>query len=528
MPIYPENLRTRKAAVDGQYDDSGGRIHPTEYVVHHEVGGLLPKLTEIDHAGGRVDLAKCYLSIETAGNEQADDAYTYLDESPADPLVDALIFAPQVLYDRAAHTDVRADAQDYIESYQLKGGLAPWFLRGYHAAGTVSVTLWAATDAELPGIGDLLYLVQSEGSGDEVSDYAAILDMSSEVQTFETIQNSNLVRYERKLIYLTLTRALTVSLTGPEVAYTLPDTPDVLVRRCVVSDSARYYGRSSLTTAAEIGDTLIQVDSVYGYAVPSARGEAALAGLQALTNGAQTILSGGESFSVVGPVHTDQEAVTAATRRLIWTKTLLPIPGAGALVTAHVRILNRWYSVVEGTASSVGSITVNRTSGQVVLTLSALPDADTWLLWEWASAIHYTDRAGQSAGLQGIVIQGDLEATILRSTVSFSWKSGGVTKTASTAATGMVSGHGAGFVSPDGSWWLDISAHPADAGTNVTVHYTPTPVHSETFSTPSVTDGVISVTLADPPLAGSIQARWAVKHGKANRQYQLEVQTGVC
>lgn len=503
MPIYSSDIRTRQAAVEGQYPDSGGRIHPTDYVVHHEVGGLLPKLTEVDHAGGRVDLAKCYLSIETPGTEQGDDCYTYLDLSPTDPLVDAVLFRPATLGNRAGHIDERADAQSYVEAYQIAGAAAPWYLRGRHTAGMRTLILWSRESQRLPEVGQTLYLSALETSGGAYSQYVQISDYSYETQIFLAGDEE----YPRRVIYASITAPLGAEYTGPEVAKTDPSSSaldgSVRIRETVVADGSRYYGHLGLAAPATAGDYVVTVPSIYGQIVPSARGETPLSALSALNAGTQDISSGGQTFSVSGPVHTEREEVTTATRRNNWTRVLQPIPAAGGAVWAHVRILDRWYTVVENEASTIGTITCNRGSGSTLLSLSALPDADTWIIWEWPSAIHFADRAG-TLDISAPQVAFDLPERPDPGSVSIDWVSGGVAKSVSFGADGAATGDATGYLVGEHIWLSVPFAALPDAGTDFSYTYDPLTTVTESWG-PSGT-----FTLSDPPAPGSVVLTWAV------------------
>ncbi|WP_295451882.1 hypothetical protein [uncultured Thiodictyon sp.] len=507
MPIYSADIKTRQAAVADQYDNSGGRIHPTAYVEHNQVGSLFPKLTEVDHAGGRVDLTKCFLSIESAGAEQGDDCYSYLDQSPADPLVDCVLLRPVGVGVRSGHTNTRADTRAYVEGYQIASGQAPWYLRGRHVQGMSHLVLWCLEAVRLPEVGSTLYLSANEGASNAYGQYVQIADFRYETQSFLSSTNNGVdVLYTRRIIYLTLTSGLTADFTGPEVGQAT--TGLVLIRETMVADGSRYYGRSALAAAVSAGASAVQVASIYAQVAPCARGERALVALDALAAGAQTIMSGGQSFSVSGPVHTGRVAVTTGNRRTLWTRPLWPIPATGGAARAYVRILDRWYSVVEGESNTVGSLTVNRTDGSSLLALTALPDAGTWVIWEWPSGIHFTDRAGTTA-VHPLRLQITLPSVPETGTLTLTWTSGGVTRTATEATPGGLSGHATGW-RVGTQVVLILSTYLPDA--NATVLYSYQPVSTVTESlTPTVSGGVGTVTLAALPRAGSLTVTWTVR-----------------
>jgi hypothetical protein len=511
MAIDSTSIRTRQAAVPGQVPEGGGRIHPTEYVVHHEIGNLLPALTEIDRAGGRVDLCKAYLSIETAGSEQVQDAYTFIDEAPLDSLVDAVLLRPAGMLDRAGHTDERSDALSYAQAYQVGGALSPWHLRGLHVAGTQTIFLWSRTSLRLPRIGQTLYLVQDEGGGGEQSQYVQITGMTYTDDLFQRQVGEGVEDYIRRIYQVSISSRLSADLTGPEVSFLDPADPDVVVRECVVAEGYHYFGKTALSAAASESDALITVDDVYAQVSPVARVPVQIADAAALTAGDQVVSSNGVDFTVSGPVHTYADLVTAGNRIAAWPpRTVAPIPAAGGNVHVHVRILGAWYQIVEGESSSAGTVTVNRTSGTITASFTALPDVDSYVLFEWPAAIHYTDRAG-STDMEPVRMRGTLASAAEPGTFAVSWLSNAVQKTASAGTDGFVTGDCAGYLLPTGEWWLEFSANLPDGDSNLTIDYTDAGTSQETFDPLTPSGSSVTFTLADLPVPGSLRLDWEVQ-----------------
>lgn len=101
--------------------------------------------------------------------------------------------------------------------------------------------------------------------------------------------------------------------------------------------------------------------------------------------------------------HTESATVTLGTRGLVYTRSLDPLPGAGSL-TVDYRSLGRWYRLRDngagklgGAAAAEGSGSVSYTSGAVVVTLGALPDVDSAVVFTWASPLHFSQRSGPNA-----------------------------------------------------------------------------------------------------------------------------------
>jgi hypothetical protein len=84
------------------------------------------------------------------------------------------------------------------------------------------------------------------------------------------------------------------------------------------------------------------------------------------------------------------QPVTAENNRRSWTMTIDPPPARGSLVVSY-RALGRWYVLTDdgsgalrGTDSSFGAGSVNFVTGGASVTLGALPDVRSKVLWQWA------------------------------------------------------------------------------------------------------------------------------------------------
>lgn len=98
--------------------------------------------------------------------------------------------------------------------------------------------------------------------------------------------------------------------------------------------------------------------------------------------------------------HTGNIPVTLGTRGTVYTQTLNPLPAPGSLIVDY-RALGRWYRLRDsgsGTlvanSMSEGVGVVDYVTGAVVVTLGALPDVGSAVLFSWASPVHYTARSG--------------------------------------------------------------------------------------------------------------------------------------
>ena len=93
--------------------------------------------------------------------------------------------------------------------------------------------------------------------------------------------------------------------------------------------------------------------------------------------------------------------IKANNRGYAFTNTLHPTPAPGSL-TISFMAQGKWYDLKDngrgellGQDSAYGSGLLNFATGSVLLTLGALPDVDTSIMFSWATPVNYTNRSGQ-------------------------------------------------------------------------------------------------------------------------------------
>ncbi|WP_461605421.1 curculin (mannose-binding) lectin protein [Aeromonas allosaccharophila] len=98
---------------------------------------------------------------------------------------------------------------------------------------------------------------------------------------------------------------------------------------------------------------------------------------------------------------TAQIEIKANNRGYAYTITLMPTPAPGTL-TVSFMAQGKWYDLKDngkgelfGAERSYGSGVVNLATGSVMLTLGALSDVDTSILFSWATPVNYTNRSNQ-------------------------------------------------------------------------------------------------------------------------------------
>lgn len=98
---------------------------------------------------------------------------------------------------------------------------------------------------------------------------------------------------------------------------------------------------------------------------------------------------------------TAQIEIKANNRGYAYTINLMPTPAPGTL-TVSFMAQGKWYDLKDngkgelfGADRSFGTGIVNLATGSVMLTLGALPDVDTSILFSWATPVNYTNRSNQ-------------------------------------------------------------------------------------------------------------------------------------
>lgn len=102
---------------------------------------------------------------------------------------------------------------------------------------------------------------------------------------------------------------------------------------------------------------------------------------------------------------TAQIPIKANNRGYAYTITLQPTPAPGTL-TISFMAQGKWYDLKDngrgecrGMDSSYGSAQLNYATGSVLLTLGALPDVNTAILFSWGTPVNYTNRSGQAISI---------------------------------------------------------------------------------------------------------------------------------
>jgi hypothetical protein len=205
--------------------------------------------------------------------------------------------------------------------------------------------------------------------------------------------------------------------------------------------------------------------------------------------------------------------VTAANRGYVWAINISPAPKPKSLKVMF-RALNQWYELNDngaggllGTESGIGSGTVNYVTGSVSVSLAALPDADSEILFSWGNSADFINRSNLTPGPLKVT-KVFTHAGVIPNTLTISWNDGSQ-RSLTCDSNGNLTGYGSGKFKAAAN---TVEFYPTTlplGGTAFTFDYHyGTGAGAETVETFSnvALDGSdnIVLPLADAPLAGTV------------------------
>lgn len=587
MPILAGDVKLVASQVMDDVAEGGGA--PTaNAIVDGASNSLFNDISELDRAGGRVNLRKVFASIQTDTTDTYLGGNVIVSDPPSDPRVAVTIFSTQEVFDRRTH------ARDRIEAYLNKGSMWNGYLLENHIAGQRSIQLFQRVGAELPTIGKTLFLVMNEGLPNEYSQYVRITRIESETRTFSYGTGSGIQDYQAVVVSCDLSDALRYDFPGspPDRLFTMA-TGKTRTRDTVVADAAKYCGVVKTTQPVAIGDVAASVSSVFTQLVPSAQTETPLLDLTAggtsetlieSDNGtvsytsaaafnASTVLSVGNAIqpgtlsisvsgatltdngghlmsgtTVVGTVNYGRGQITLASsaptysgtktisfrpaaapirvadtagvrvdiesRSYNYILTIVPSPAPGTLQVSY-RAQGKWYDlrdngagVLKGVSPEYGVGTVSYTTGTVAVTLGALPDVGSEIVYAWGGKANYFNRASSAIAPPSVALQ-LTHAGVTPGSVTITWNDGAA-RSATDDGKGTISGHASGSINyQTGLIQITPTVLPA-GGQTYSVAYTWGPPNEEEFHAPLRNgDGSIDVEVDfDGLIPGTVELEW--------------------
>ncbi|GAA3562017.1 hypothetical protein [Marinobacter xestospongiae] len=444
--IQEENIKFLASQVMDDVPEGGGAATSNE-IVDGQLNNVFPDTDDQDRAMGRFRLRKLFLAVRTLNTDRFGSARTVVTGLPQDPAISYTVFSTKDPF------DTRAQASSRVEAFLFKGGMWPGALYENHISGMRQVRVIQRVDSELPTIGKTLCLVQNEGQQDEIEQYIRITDVSVSRQTFTTGSGQD---FDRWIVTLSLSDRLRHNFDGFSVSMTDSYNYEhgARLRDTTVADATKYYGGQYSVADAAVGDQTLNVESIFNQLVPSAQTETPLVNQPLNPELSIKVSAGSREVDIPQQAHTLARQVTAANRRLNWVETLTVAPAAESLSLSYMAQGN-WYTLVDdgsgiiaGSDPAFGSGTLDYETKALSVTLGALPDVGSMVLFTWGSTVHYQRLSGDEATNAPLPeVHGELpDLPVDSATVVFEWKAGGAAKRATCNALGIISGDGEGSV----------------------------------------------------------------------------------
>jgi len=587
MPILSGDVKLLKSAVMADVPEGGGA--PTGSVIADGVSNaIFPDISELDRAGGRVNLRKTFVSVQTDDTDTYFGGNIIVADPPEDPRVSVTLFATNATF------DVRTQAASRVESYLNKGPEWGGYLHENHIAGQRVIQLFQRPNAEVPPVGRTLVLVQNEGLGTQKEQYVRITSVSGVASTFTYSNGGNPVDFQATLVTCDISDALRYDFTGSPASrfFTRLATSSTLTRDTVVADAGTYVGVVPLSQASMLGDFGVKATSIYTQLVPSAQTETPIsfalpyngsglpvegpvpvtytlaiawtpttninlpggclpgsltittagititdvAGVLATGTGdigfidysnglltlTSTTLSGAKVITytpaarVLRAPQSSEYQITQETRSLSYVGVITPIPQPGTFSISYLA-QGRWYvlseqgdGVLRGLDSSFGIGTFNPDTGAFLVTLGALPDAPSSLIFVWNTPTQETTAPVTTLkASQTIELNPPANTGVQVGSLTVSWDDG-VARTASAQNNGTLSGFATGTLrAADGILEFAPNNLPA-VGALLTIDYFSGPKQSDNFPYPSRDGGgLVPVTASLGAITpGSLEVSW--------------------
>lgn len=262
MAILEDDIKLLKSRVMADTNDGGGQM--TGIVVQDGLSNnVFPDTSDLDHAGGRVQMRKMFAVGHSDDTDTILGANVIVADAPNDPLVHCAIMKT------AGWADERAVAKDYIERYLVKGPRLGPKIYDMHYAGAMQLRLITfAPGIAFPQGGEAVALVNPDGT----EQYVRILTLTMTTENVVLGTSGSTVNYAQAYVgTCQLGQALKFDVYGPPTQPVVTEDAYAKVFSTNPSSGTQFYGIKKLGADVEVGDVSVTVDGgIYTPLVPAA------------------------------------------------------------------------------------------------------------------------------------------------------------------------------------------------------------------------------------------------------------------
>jgi hypothetical protein len=493
-------------------NDSGGGPPTNQLLPDGASNALLTDLSEDDWTGGNVAVAHCHAVLRNTDTAPLLGANVIVAEPPDDPNVSITLIKSPNTFAR------RPDLVKILESTSTTGPEFNGYLLENHTASMRVIRLAQRVGAIAPSVNTTLALLLNEGQPSQVIKYVRVRRVTFSDETFTVADASgNPIDIKMQVCVCELYSELQFDFAGsPPSRFYTRAAGKTLTRTVTFSDAGTFYSASRLRQA--VTDPLsfeLKLDSVYTQIVPNTRTETPL--LNQLSAGVRLVdlVDYLGTLQVSAASHTQRIFITEENAGFSYVFKLQPPPAPNSVAVSYVALGN-WNSLLDDGAGNLGAGpgggTVLYNTGDTAVTADVIPDYNTFLLITHADTAPFVNNCPSGPVVltaQPPEFELDITPGASLSGATVEWESGGVGKTATINAAGVISGDASGLaVSALGKVYIRPAAMP-DAGSNFTITYQSRPTVTETISGASPdAGGYLPITMAQEPVPGTLAVKW--------------------
>lgn len=504
MTILEDDIKLLASRVMDDVPEGGGG--PTGTVIPY--GGsnaVFGDVTETARAGGNVSIRQVHMGVLTPTTDALMGANVILSRLPTDPNV-SVSLAKCSLFAR------RSEIAQAVANYLIQSVVWNGALLEDHVAGQKSIQIFHRPGTAVPDIGRTLVLSYQAGTSGERIQYVRVTRAETNRRTFTYSSGGGFVDFDADVTKLDLSDSLRFNFPGSapnrEFANQAGKT---IVRDTTVADAAEYYGAAPLAVAAALGDQSVKVASIYTQLVPNSRTETISLDQRPAAQRTLTLATSPRKITVGSAPHTTRLKVGQENRGFSWVNILKPFPAPNTIVISYMA-LGVWYTVTDdgaGALTGAGAGTVNYANGTIALTVPALPDVGSAIIFNWGEKSAFTNRTGQ-AGFRAPEYALKLDhAGIKPGTLTIQWTSGAVLRTATDNGTGaLVGGAAVGEINYASGDLFIRPLHMPDAGAQFAIDYQWATITTKSVTVSPDAGGFANIVLDTVPAAGSVTVQW--------------------
>lgn len=220
--------------------------------------------------------------------------------------------------------------------------------------------------------------------------------------------------------------------------------------------------------------------------------------------------------AVTGQTVTGEIRISLGNRGYAYTLNLAEAKPRPGTLTVSFMALGKWYELRDdgaGTLAGNGTGSMDYATGGVTLSLEALPDVGSSLIYSYivAWADETMQHIGTVVGAKAKILHRLPHDGVLAGSLVVTYQSGGATKTLTDQANGTLAGDGGGIVVyATGELSMELS-HTPDSGTAIHYSYEQGAVNADVLAGAPDAGGMLTGIIPGAPLKpGSIQASWQV------------------